>query len=244
MSADHEQLEQMVAGYVLGALETDEARHVEAHLDACVSCRELAARLSRAVGAIPLATERVAPPPRLRERILAAAAGRPVPEPAPQRRGRLIALPTLHRPAWRMPGSWAAVAVVAVIAAFALGTGVGSHIGRPPLPATTAQYQLTGSGRLATSQARVISLRQDAVMFVEFSGLPQPNQGRVYELWIIQPGGAPVPAGTFVPDADGSKVLVLDRNFKGSAVMAVTSEPGPAGSAAPTEQPSMSGSVA
>lgn len=248
MSVDHEQLEQLVAGFVLGALESDEAAQVQAHLDACVSCRELAARLSRAVAAVPLATERVAPPPRLRAQILAAAAvgARPAGEPRPAVRGRLLPLPQLRRPSWRVPSRWASGALVASLLAFALGTGVGSHLARPPAAATatTVQYQLAGSGRLATAQGRVFSLRDESLMFVEFSGLPQPNQGRVYELWIIGPASAPAPAGTFVPDSDGSKVLVLDRTFKGSALMAVTSEPGPAGSAAPTEQPSMTGRVA
>lgn len=245
MSVDHEHLEQLVAGYVLGALEPDEAAQVEAHLDACVSCRELARRLARAVGAVPLATERVSPPPRLRAQILeaAAAGGRPVAESRPPR-GRLLPLPPLRRPTWHVPSRWASVALVASLIAFALGAGVGSRMARPAVTTTTAQYQLAGSGRLTTAQARVFSLQDASLMFVQFSGLPQPNQGRVYELWIIRPGTVPAPAGTFVPDSDGSKVLVLDRTFRGSAVMAVTSEPGPAGSAAPTEQPSMTGRVA
>jgi hypothetical protein len=53
-----------------------------------------------------------------------------------------------------------------------------------------------------------------------------------------------VAAGTFVPDPDGSKVLVLHRTFTGQVEMAVTTEQGPAGSPAPTEDPSMQGQVA
>jgi anti-sigma-K factor RskA len=247
MSVDHhEQLEQLVAGYVLGALQPEEAAQVDAHLDACVSCRELAGRLSRAVATVPLAAERVAPPPRLRARVLAAAAagGRPDTEPRFERRSRLLPLPRLRRTSWPVPSRWASAALIAWLAAFALGTSVGSHVARPPATARTAQYELAGSGRLATAEGRVFLLPDASLIFVQFSGLPQPNQGRVYELWIIRPGSAPAPAGTFVPDSDGSKVLVVDRTFKGSAVMAVTSEPGPAGSAAPTEQPSMTGTVA
>src|SRR5689334_21811693 len=82
MRSEHQLLEDAVAAYQLGAGEPGEKETVRAHLAACASCRQLAARLSRAVGAMPLAVEEVVPPARLRERILAAAAGEPRPAAA------------------------------------------------------------------------------------------------------------------------------------------------------------------
>ena len=243
MPADHEEMERSVAGYVLGALDADEARAVEEHLKACAECRAVAARLAGVVAVVPLATAAAAPPDRLRGRILAAAAsGRRAESPAPQIRR----LPRRQERAfgWRVP-AWAAVALVAAIAAFALGSGLGIQLGRGSAPpASTSESALAGSGRLSSAQAKVIALRSDAILLVDFSQMPQPSAGRVYELWVIRPGAAPVPAAVFVPEPDGTKLLVLQRTFQGKAVLAVTTEPGPAGSPAPTEQPSMAGTVA
>src|ERR1700681_1653155 len=72
--SDHEELESNVAAWVLGALDRQEAEVVQAHVEGCAACRETAARLQRAVTALPLVVEEVVPPARLRERVLAAAA--------------------------------------------------------------------------------------------------------------------------------------------------------------------------
>src|SRR5258707_13691694 len=72
--SDHEELESNLAAWVMGALEREEADAVQAHVEGCASCRETVARLQRAVGALPLAVEEVAPPARLRERVLVAPA--------------------------------------------------------------------------------------------------------------------------------------------------------------------------
>jgi len=47
----------------------------------------------------------------------------------------------------------------------------------------------------------------------------------------------------FVPDSNGGKVVLVNRSLAGYAVMAVTNEPGPDGSAAPTQQPQLYGNV-
>ena len=75
-SYQHEQLESMVAAYVLGACEGDAATARD-HLRSCPSCRRLAARVGRAAGALALAVEPVRPPESLRSRVLSAAASRP-----------------------------------------------------------------------------------------------------------------------------------------------------------------------
>jgi len=244
MQSDHEEIERSVAAYVLGALEPGEVEALDAHLSACADCRAVAARLARVVAVIPAANEVVAPPARLRARILAAAAGAQRAESSSSSRIRRLPRPPAFHLRWRAP-SWAVAALVASVVAFALGTGIGLQIGRTPTaPSGSTQYVMSGTGRLSTATARVFSLHQEAVIFVDFKGLPQPSPGRVYEVWIIPPSGAPLAAGTFVPDADGSKVLVLGRTFTGQVVMAVTAEPGPAGSLAPTEEPSMQGKVA
>ncbi|HEX6487718.1 MAG TPA: anti-sigma factor [Candidatus Dormibacteraeota bacterium] len=246
MRSEHELLEESVAGYLLGAADPAEAQTARAHIEACASCRELAARLSRAVGALPLAVEEVQPPSRLRERILAAAAVEAPTPAAPASRN--LARPRLLRPdftsklevqRWRwLPQAAAAVALLAV------GVAAGFGVKQATAPAVAAaHYSIRGSGTLQAASATVVDFRGTATTIVEFRGLPAAAEGKVYELWLIPSGANPIASGVFVPDADGSKVLVLPRDLAGVAVMAVTVEPGPDGSTQPTQQPELSGSV-
>lgn len=58
--------------YVLGALNADEARAVEAHAAGCAQCHEEIAGLQRVVSVLPLSCTSVEPSPELKDRILAA----------------------------------------------------------------------------------------------------------------------------------------------------------------------------
>jgi anti-sigma factor RsiW len=91
--------------WVLGALPDDERERFAAHLPGCEICRQEVAELQMVADTLPLAAPQVAPPPELKERIMAAvraeaavleAAGPeadvvpspPVPAPEPARPGR------------------------------------------------------------------------------------------------------------------------------------------------------------
>ena len=244
----HDELEAMVAPWVLGALDPAEEQTVRAHVEACPTCRELAARLRRVVGALPLAADEVAPPARLRARVLAAAgaAEQPVGAPRPvavTRQAR--ALPPFRAGlARRMPAyALAAVALVALLAGVLVGQ-VALRGPGPAAPAQVARFTLTGHGQMAGAQATVVDLRTEDVALVDFAGLPQLAAGRVYELWLVPAKGAPVAAAVFVPDADGRKVVLVNGSLAGYAVMAVTDEAGPDGASAPTQQPQLYGNVA
>src|SRR6266436_4235268 len=57
------------------------------------------------------------------------------------------------------------------------------------------------------------------------------------------PAGHPDSAAVFVPDSNGSKVVLVNMPLKGYSQMAVTAEDGPDGSAAPTQQPQLYGAL-
>ncbi|HEY6874775.1 MAG TPA: anti-sigma factor [Candidatus Dormibacteraeota bacterium] len=176
------------------------------------------------LGMLALSVRPVAPPPELRDRILAASS-------EPQ---KFVLVPRR-----RLPVSLVAAAVVLIaVAAFFLGQ---SLRGGPAGPST---FALTGHGTLAGASAKVTDLTSDKVAVVEFNGLPAPAAGKVYELWLITPGGQAAPAGVFTPDSNGHVVVVVDRSLEGYSVMAVTIEDGPSGTSAPTQQPEMTGSIA
>jgi anti-sigma-K factor RskA len=248
MSAEHHELEEMVAAYVLGATDFDETEAVRRHLEECSSCRALAQRLSASAAAVPMGLEGVAPPPGLRDRVLASARGLPQTTPMrPLPRGhprRPIARPPLRLAGWNRP----AVALAAIVA-FALGGGLGLGVGRAAFGAPAAQrpgvaqYSLAGTGAMAGAAGRVFDLRAERITLVQFSGLPALGPGRIYELWLIDARGHAGRGAVFAPDPDGTKVLLLGRSLDGLTTLAVTDEAGPDGSPAPTSQPQLLGKL-
>ena len=247
--SEHEELEHSVAAWVLGALDGEEAEAMRIHVEACPSCREEASRLRRAVGALPLSVEEVAPPARLRERILSAAAASRGASAAPVRMRAIAPAPSVRRKGvvdlWgRMPVYAAAAGVVI---ALVIGLVAGDLIGRgtPPVASSqVARFSLLGHQALAGARANVIDLKADGVALVDFSGLPMLEAGRVYEVWLITPGGRADPAAVFVPDSNGSKVVLVNKALTGYSEMAITSEAGPDGAKAPTQQPQLYGNLA
>lgn len=248
--SDHEELQNSVACWVLGVLEADEVETVRAHIEACASCPELVKRLSRAVHALPLAVDEVAPSAGLRERILAAAAASPRLALVPARpvdRTRLPATkPRRFNPRIfeRIPTYAAAAAVVLALAVGAVAGELAAQRHATPAPSQVARFTLTGHAVLAGATATVIDLKTDGVTLVDFNGLPPPPAGKVYELWLITSNSRADPAAVFVPDSNGGKVVVVNRSLAGYAVMAVTIEQGPDGSKLPSQQPEMSGTLA
>lgn len=248
--SDHEQLRESVASWVLGAAEPEEAELLRAHLETCPSCREMASRFGRAVHALPLTVDEAMPPPRLRERILAAAAASPrVATVAESAQPKVMPVPATRRrfvlPAFGRIPTYAAAA--AVVLALVVGLAAGSVMGsRPPTPGPSqvARFTLTGHGGLAGATASVIDLKSDGVVLVAFNGLPAPPPGKVYELWMITSSSRADPGGVFVPDRNGATLVVVNGSLKGYVTMAVTTEQGPDGSKIPSQQPQMSGSIA
>jgi anti-sigma-K factor RskA len=239
--SDHEELESSVPAWVLGALEPDEAETIRAHVDSCATCREAVQRLRRVMGVLPLSVEEVTPPPRLRERVLEAAGTRTATPLPAVRRPRPRPIPSQVGLARRMPVyAMAAVAVVALL----LGVIVGQLALRPSPSSEVARYMLTGHQDMSAAHATVIDLRADGVALVDFSGLPAPGTGRVYEIWLIPAKGDPVAAAVFVPDSNGARIVLVNRSLAGYMQMAVTNEAGPDGAAQPTQQPQLYGSLA
>jgi anti-sigma-K factor RskA len=251
MSVEHEDLENSIAAYLLGSADPEDQDLLEAHLEGCASCRELAARLAPAVSALPLEPEPIKPPRRLEERVVAAAAAAGGPAPTHPRSARRILLPPARWVRVRFPGPRAAVAAAAVLL-FAAGAGAGFVVDRqgarehpPQAPAAEVQrYQLVGTGSMAGVKASAVYLKRDNLALVDFKYLPQPGAARIYELWLITDDGKALPVGVFAPESDGSKVVLVDRSLNGIKALAVTTEPAPNGSQSPSQTPQLMGSIA
>ena len=247
--SQHEHMEELVAVWALSAAEAEEEAFIRSHVQACPSCHGLADRFGRTVQAIPLAVDEVVPTALLRGRIVAAAAF-PKPTAAPDRPpGRRRSAETYKRRfelrvVERIP---AYAAAAAVVLALVIGGVTGDLAGyRPaaPIPSQVARFTLTGDGALAGATAKVIDLQTDRFALVDLRGLPSLPPGKVYELWLTTSSSRADPAAVFVPDGNGTKVVIVNNTLAGYVTMAVTTEHGPDGSNIPSRPPQMSGSLA
>jgi anti-sigma-K factor RskA len=222
----------LAGAYVLDAVDDIERAAFDRHLRDCATCaievtelRETSTWLSYPVA--------IAPPPGMREAVLARVAN------TPQERARRAAPPTSAR-----RGRWQRWAVAAA-AAIVLGAGVGTATwvvadqGAQTQRQINAQMQavvsapdaklvnkdLPGGGRISF----IVSPSRDAGVAV-LSGMPPAGVNKIYQLWMV--GGstsAPQPVGMLA--GDGSKYI---DGLQGAAEFAVSREPA-GGSATPTE---------
>ena len=91
-------------------------------------------------------------------------------------------------------------------------------------------------------QGKAIYVRDRSSLVFIANNMPALPPQKAYELWLIPTSGAPVPAGTFKPDAHGSATVIeppLPAGVEAKA-FAITIEP-EQGSATPTMPIVMSG---
>jgi anti-sigma-K factor RskA len=230
---DHDRWSEDVAAYMLGALESEEAAALERHAENCEHCREEIRWLTPAVQALPDSVERLEPPRELRTRVMSevradarqGAAERPASEGGPAHRiaGWLRGLgsgPMGLRP---VAGVAAAVLVVAAVAGFAIGGGIGGSDG-----VSTVE---TGDP-LGVSAKMIDEGDSGTLHLANVSQLPKE---RVLEAWVRRDGEVEPVEALFVPDREGHASTELP-DMDGVEVVMVTTEP-TGGSEAPTSSP-------
>jgi len=211
-----------VGAYALGALPPDEARRFEQHLEQCEECQVELSQLRPVVAALPAAADPVAPPPALRQRIMAvveseAAARRPQrAEASAWRRwvGGLRPLPVL------------AAACVLLLAGLGIGVGLnGEEAATYP-----AQVEMRGA-----SAELVVEGGEKAELVVR--GMRPPPEGRVYQVWVKHRGRGPAPTDAlFTVGRDGGAHVDVPGSVEDVEAILVTDEPD-GGSEEPTRAP-------
>ena len=227
--------------WVLGALPDDEQRGFADHLAGCDICRREVAELQMVADTLPLAASQVAPPPELKERIMATvraeaavleAAGPEAdiaPEPPP-------ALVRERPPREKKKRSWFAglmrpiPAAVAAAVLIALAVAGGVLLSGGP-SGTTVQAQVVGA-----PGARAALTVADNRATLKVDDFPAPPSGRVYQVWLKRPGRPPDPTTALFRVRDGSATVDVPGSMKGVDQVLVTAEPD-GGSRAPTRQP-------
>jgi anti-sigma-K factor RskA len=230
------------AAYALDALDDEELMRFTAHLPTCAICPEAVADFRATAAQLPFATAPETPSPALRARILAAVAA----EARAERQQRAPVLPAPVPLRRRTPQIYALAAVL--LLALGLGqlawnltlqrslqrtraeldqTKIALNQSQGELASTRWQLAAAQGGQSITGELVYLRDRQQAVLVV--NGLPalQPNQ--VYEAWLIKDGGDPVPQTVFLTSA-----TAIQANLDQYQKIAITIEPGPRGSTAPT----------
>jgi anti-sigma-K factor RskA len=232
---DHERWQDDAAAYALGALDPGETAEFERHLQGCERCRAGIRWLTPAVNALPEAAEPIKPPASLRAKVLgevrrdaadhARAAGRHGATAGGWRRrlGDLLGGSGSRPIAMRPLAGLAAIALVAVVAGYAIGTGGSDE---------------SGGGSTIVSRENGITAKmvgEGDSGTLRLANVPQLPDDRVLEAWVQRDGEVEAVRALFVPDREGRASTQLPDMTDVEAVM-VTSEP-KGGSEAPTSAP-------
>jgi len=235
---DHKRWSEDVAAYMLGALEPEEAAALERHAEGCERCQAEIRWLTPALDALPESVEREQPPGELRARIMAevgrdaAAAGaaggdRQATKPGLVERASAWVRELGSGPMGLRPVAGVAVAVlvVAAVAGYAIGGGIGSDESGEPTTFT--------AGNPPGVTAKMVSEGDSGTLHL--ANVRQLSDDRVLEAWVQRDGEVEAVEALFVPDREGRASTELP-DMEGVEVVMVTAEP-EGGSESPTSAP-------
>jgi anti-sigma-K factor RskA len=243
MNLTHEQVLDLAAAFVLGALDPEEEQAVRDHLASCELPHDEIAELGGVVPYLAEAVEQVEPPASLKARIMAAAAEdlearrRQAPVVSPRAaEPDLVQFPSPEERDARRRTSvigWAlriaAVLVIAALGAWNLrlqqDLDATRHDLNQALQPTNAVAVLRPEG---AGPSGVGLVQADGSVRIAMRNLQPTIGSQVYEAWVIAPGGAPVPIGGFTVGQDGTgSLLARQAGATPGVTLALTREPGP-----------------
>jgi anti-sigma factor RsiW len=251
----------LVGPYVLDALPPDEVEAFEVHLQGCETCRAEVAELYQVIGVLPLAVESVAPPPALRDRLMAAIAaveGETAPAAEAVTPPTLTAVPGGASEPRRRVRQFSVVPTLVAVAAALLIAGLGIQNLRlqqriddqnKAVAAAALQQQVTvalangavpshipGTKAAPAASATLVQPVHGNTAYFIVKGLKASPSNRIYQLWLVktsQKGLLPHSAGIFTYGGSGATIVKLPISSKGYPLAAVTLEQCPNGCAAP-----------
>lgn len=255
----HEQFAEDLALYALGTLQGQDRAALEAHLKGCADCRKELERLGGDLVLLASSAAGPRPPARSRARLLDAIAKESA--AADVRATEVRA--SRWRVWWRtLEWAGAAAATLMLMVLVRQNNELQQRLASLNASAAAQQQQLRQAKELLNSltasdatryvlvagktppqpQGRAIYVQSSGTLVFLASNMPKLPPNKIYELWLIPSSGAPIPAGLFRPDEQGSAALVKPPLPTGvqAKTFAITVEP-EAGSQAPTTQPIMVG---
>jgi anti-sigma-K factor RskA len=226
--SDHSAISDLLPGYALGCLDTDDERAVSAHLPRCAPCRIELESYAR-VADLLTATVPAAEPP----------AGLPL------RIARGLRARQQHRiRSWRPAlGAMAALFVAALIAGNLLQYAGVIHRPGEARSSALLTATLAGTGEAVGAYGTVVLDPADREGVLAVTGLPRLDSVHQYQVWLIR-GAERRSAGVFSVDAQGygSLLLSVPIDFRDFGALGVSIEP-TGGSVAPTGARVMAGAL-
>ncbi len=226
----HEQFAEDLALYALGTLSEDERFALEKHLEMCGSCRRELEVMRGDLAVVALSTSGPKPPARSRERLMAAMAKEPRVPAAPVAVGAQTAASRRAFSWWGALG-WVAAAALVLLAIGLLQknsllerdlASLKARFGDQESKLQQAndvlttlidpeakKFELVSAGNKPQPRGKAIYQHRNRGLIFLASNLPPLPQEKIYELWLFPAnGGAPIAAGLFKPDANGSATVV------------------------------------
>jgi hypothetical protein len=211
-------ISELVAPYVLGALEPDDVERVESHIDRCLICRGLVEDHRRVVGALPYLAEPREVPLRARQNLMARVRDESVPiEESRVARLKAFLLPS-GRAGWVAAATAAALALVFAVNSFQIQgemekqaeevsedrANIAEMVQSPGGWMTSLQGGSSGAG----GGIIVDPTTNRAIMVVD--GLEQPREDHAYVVWMIDnENGQHLNVGKLIVDEDGRGQLYI-----------------------------------
>jgi anti-sigma-K factor RskA len=256
-STTHRDFEDMLAPAALGALESDEHARLVAHLRTCATCRATLGRLMSAVEALPVSVEVREPSTDLRERLRAqVGASAPRANAAPPDASaatdedddapiplHFVPVEETEEPVRRFPARavWLVSAAAMLLLGLLGGVVLDRTVFRDGTSSESREIALSSPSGMELEGVRLVYDEGEGIVRFEGVSLPAPPEGKVYQAWLIEDGDTPpTPVGVIDPETGEFATAAGTGRY---ATFAVTVEPGPIGSAAPTSDPVIVGQL-
>jgi anti-sigma-K factor RskA len=243
----HAEARDLLGAFALGAVDAEDAATVRRHLATCAECQAEIAQLWVMVDVLRETVAPLDPPPALRDRIAAAVMAETASTPhGPAAAPETAAFPSgptitpverlsepIRKPAsfWARATPWAAAAAVLLLLSAGLlvwNLRLREQIATAPVAETIA---LAPTDAAPEARGEVTYLPDDELFILDVRDLPELEANQVYEVWLIGDDGVPAPAGVFNHPTDQHAVVADRSQFE---TLAITAEPGPLGTEAPT----------
>jgi anti-sigma-K factor RskA len=229
----HEELQDSLPAWAIGALRANESREVESHLASCATCRAEAAGLADVALTVAASGPLAAPSDTVRSQILARTASRATVVAKPVKTPAMRTLRASSFVPWLVAA--ASVLLAVYFGADSLRVRRELDTVRGELHAARAEAAATGVRLAALQQASDRSESAFAVLVapdvarIDLAGqpgqapsasarafwsrsrgmvfsatsLPAPPPGRTYQVWVVTKDPAPLSAGLVSPDSQG-----------------------------------------
>jgi anti-sigma-K factor RskA len=252
---DCDQVREQLDAFAVGALEPDEQREIERHLEGCPDCREMADRLVTAANLLPLAlaaASPVTPPAGLKERVLAAVPAKAPPAAEPDRLER--AESRTRRRFWNSRTLAAAAALALLVVSLVLGVRLSQALDREEAVREQVREVFTQQQELVlevvdsdkTQRVILRAVSDDSNAYgklytrsdlphvvVMAARLPPPPEGQSYHLWLTKDGKTE-PAGVLMLNDQGFGLVTFDADENGPVYDAALLTLQPPGDDAPS----------